>query len=55
MPIKHCKKDGRPGYKWGDEGKCYTYTPGNKRSREAAKKKAREQGEAIHANSEGTE
>jgi hypothetical protein len=49
MPIKRCQKDGKPGYKWGDAGTCYTYTSGNKESRERAKKKAREQGQAIKA------
>lgn len=49
MPVKRCTKDGKPGYKWGDEGKCYSYTPGNKESRERAKKKATEQGQAIQA------
>lgn len=24
MPIKRCESDGKPGYKWGDAGKCYT-------------------------------
>lgn len=50
MPVKSCKKDGKPGYKWGDEGKCYTYSPKSKASRERARKKAREQGQAIKAN-----
>lgn len=49
MPVKRCTKDGKPGYKWGDEGKCYSYTSGNKESRERAKKKAAEQGRAIEA------
>jgi len=29
MPIRSCQKDGKPGYKYGDEGACYTYTPGD--------------------------
>jgi hypothetical protein len=24
MPIKQCQLNGKPGYKWGDGGKCYT-------------------------------
>lgn len=24
MPVKKCTIDGKPGYKWGDQGKCYT-------------------------------
>jgi len=49
MPVKRCQKNGKPGYKWGDEGFCYTYTPGDARSLERAKKKAAEQGAAIKA------
>lgn len=49
MPVKRCQRDGKPGYKWGDEGKCYTYTPGDDSSREQAKNKALEQGQAIKA------
>ena len=39
MPLKKCSSDGKNGYKWGSEGKCYT-GPG-------AKKKAIKQGLAI--------
>lgn len=42
MPVKRCSKNGKSGYKWGDEGKCYTGS--------GAKKKAIEQGRAIEAN-----
>lgn len=24
MPLKRCQSDGKPGWKWGDAGKCYT-------------------------------
>lgn len=47
MPVKKCEKDGKPGYKWGDSGACYTYTSGNEQSRKNAKKKAHKQGAAI--------
>jgi hypothetical protein len=40
MPIKDCQEDNKSGYKWGDEGKCYTYTPNNEGSRRNAKKSA---------------
>jgi hypothetical protein len=50
MPVKRCAKDGKPGYKWGDKGFCYTYPPGNKMARDAAKNKATQQGQAIKAN-----
>ena len=49
MPIMTCRKDNKPGYKWGKSGYCYTYT-NNAASREAAKKKAIKQGRAIEAN-----
>jgi len=49
MPVKRCSKNGKPGYKWGDSGVCYTYTSGNKNSRERAKKKALKQGRAVEA------
>ncbi len=49
MPVNRCQSGGKPGYKWGDAGKCYTYTPGDSSSEEAAKDKARRQGQAIIA------
>lgn len=49
MPIERTTKKGKPCYRWGQSGKCYPYTPGNKRSRERAKKKALKQGRAIAA------
>ncbi len=48
MPIKQCSdKDGKPGFKYGDSGHCYTYTPGDEASKKAAKSKAVKQGQAI--------
>ena len=47
MPILKCQKDGKPGFKWGKSGKCYTYTPNDKISRKRAKSKAIKQGLAI--------
>lgn len=41
MPLKRCKANGKQGWKWGDEGKCYTGSD--------AKSKAKEQGRAIEA------
>lgn len=49
MPVKRCMKNGRPGFKWGDQGKCYTYNPANDASRERAKSKASKQGRAARA------
>lgn len=40
MPVKSCQDNGKPGFKCGDRGKCYTYTPGNEAGRKSAKKKA---------------
>ena len=39
--------DGKPGYKWGSSGKCYTYTPGDNNGKQNAKKKAMKQAVAI--------
>jgi len=50
VPLMRCQENGKPGYKWGKSGKCYTYIPGDKASRERAKRKAMEQGRAIEAN-----
>lgn len=47
MPLKRSTRNGKPCYKWGDRGKCYPYTSGDKKSRERAKVKAMKQGRAI--------
>lgn len=47
MPVQKCQKDGKPGYKCGKQGKCYTYTKGDKKSRDRAKKQAIDQCIAI--------
>ncbi len=49
MPVKRTTKNGKPAYQYGDSGKKYTYTSGNEASRRRAKRKATEQGQAIHA------
>jgi hypothetical protein len=49
VPIEKCQKDGKPGYRWGEEGTCYTYTAGNENSREQAYQKALQQARAIKA------
>jgi len=49
MPVQRCNEGGKPGYKYGESGKCYTYTPGDKASRDAARQKAEKQGAAIKA------
>ena len=50
MPIRSCSDGDKPGYKWGDSGKCYLYTAGNEKSMEAAKMKAQMQGVVARAN-----
>jgi hypothetical protein len=47
MPVKACSDNGKPGFKYGDGGKCYTYTKGNEASRKRAMAKATKQGQAI--------
>lgn len=47
MPINDCSSNGKPGYKWGDSGKCYIYTPGDEQSRKDARRKVLNQALAI--------
>jgi len=47
--VKSCESDGKPGWKWGDTGKCYTYTKGDKEGSATAKVKAGKQGRAVKA------
>jgi hypothetical protein len=47
MPVESCSFDGKPGFKWGNQGKCYTYTSGDEASMRAAKDKANKQGLAA--------
>jgi len=47
MPIERCQREGKPGYRWGSSGHCYTYTVGNQGSQEMAERKAKKQGRAI--------
>lgn len=42
MPLMPCKSNGKDGWKWGSDGKCYTGPD--------AKSKAKRQGRAIEAN-----
>jgi len=49
VPVQPCQKDGLPGYRWGQEGTCYTYRPGDARSRAAARLRAEMQGRAIES------
>ena len=47
MPLKRCETDDKPGWKWGDAGKCYPYTAGDESSETRAKKKALAQAAAM--------
>lgn len=47
MPFKRCSEGGKPGWKWGDAGNCYTYEPGNESSENQAKLKAAKQAVAM--------
>lgn len=49
MPVKACRDKDQPGFKWGDEGKCFIYVPGNRESKLEARTKAVKQGQAIEA------
>lgn len=49
MPVQACQLSGKPGYKWGSSGRCYTYTAGNAASRSRARNKAERQGRAVRA------
>jgi len=51
MPIHRTTKEGKPALQYGAHGAKYAYTPGNKASREAAKKKAIKQALAIQRRS----
>ena len=50
MPVMRCRSEGKPGWKYGEEGHCYTYTQGNEESERQAKEKAGKQGQAIEIN-----
>ena len=50
MPVQSCSDKGNPGYKWGEQGSCYTYTAGDEKSMNEAKSKAQLQGLAARLN-----
>lgn len=49
MPVKQCQLGSKQGYKWGDQGMCYTYGD-SEQSKTAAKHKAIQQGIAEITN-----
>lgn len=50
MPVERGTDEKGPFYRWGQHGKKYRYTSGNKRGREMAKRRANKQARAIFAN-----
>lgn len=49
MPVERCSEGGKPGFRFGDSGKCYTYTEGDEASMRSARNKARDQERAAYA------
>lgn len=49
MPVRRGRNSEGSYYQWGQSGKKYQYTSGDKSSRESAKKKAEKQGQAARA------
>jgi hypothetical protein len=47
LPIQSCQSENKPGFKYGDSGKCYTYDPKNIGQKNKAKKSAILQGIVI--------
>ena len=49
MPIKECIEDKKPGFRYGNSGKCYTVdNPKDEKALLQAKKNAIKQAIAIH-------
>ena len=47
MPVQSCSDNAKPGYKWGEQGVCYTYSKGNLSQKKRAKRRAFYQGLAM--------
>ena len=47
MPVQSCSDNEKPGYKWGEQGVCYTYSKGNLSQKKRAKRRAFYQGLAM--------
>lgn len=54
MPVERVTVGGRPGYRWGREGRAYLYTPGSATSRARAYALATRQGQAAGADAPAT-
>jgi len=46
-PIMQCSVAGDPGWKWGQDGKCYVYKPGDEAGSKRAKAAAQRQALAV--------
>ena len=49
MPVRRCQLNGRPGWKWGSSGFCYTHRKGDAAGSKRAHAKAERQGRAAKA------
>jgi hypothetical protein len=47
VPLQRCEDGGRPGWRWGQAGKCYTYAPGSAAAQRLAKQRAMAQAVAM--------
>lgn len=47
MPLSRCEIGGKPGWRWGRAGKCYSYDPDDEGSEAGARKKALAQAAAM--------
>ncbi len=50
MPVEPCKLDDTPGFRYGTNGKCYTYDSSSELSKKEAFQKAMRQMKARFAN-----
>lgn len=49
MPLTSCQHEHAPGWRWGEQGKCYVYDPESPASELRAREAALRQGRAIEA------
>jgi hypothetical protein len=47
MPEQACTENGKNGWRWGTQGKCYVYPDGDEKASGKAKQQAFLQGAAI--------
>ena len=48
MPVQRCQSKGKPGFKYGKEGKCYTGKDAKKKAIKQGLAIARQQGKKPH-------